>query len=183
VGLFPLISCLVMGATLVVGERLFPNFTIMWFASPEASMILWRQAFLTGIVVSAVLKELYDPGFVRVVRGLVAVILLWQGTGYFFEHPAFIFDSLFMLSTGVYFAIAALQKVPSEFPALTASVVTSKRVRHIRKAKKQLPSLAHVIAHIITQAKLLSTGHIASTVHILRLRDIRDDSHRLVLHT
>lgn len=116
-GKFTLVGSLMIGAVLVTGQRFFPDFTVMWFASLSAGALLWREALLVGLLATALIKEYYDSELLRLVWGVLALGLILGGVEYFMYQPAFIFDALFMLSAGVYFGISSLQLIPPEAPA------------------------------------------------------------------
>jgi apolipoprotein N-acyltransferase len=108
------LGSLLIGITLIVGEMFFPDFTIMWFASPDASYTLWRQVLVIGLGIHMLTRAYYDNEYLHVAWGLVAIGLLWGGVGYFINHPAYLFDVLLMFGVGTSFAIDALQKIPVE---------------------------------------------------------------------
>jgi hypothetical protein len=110
------LGVLLMGVTLIVGQYFFPDYTIMWFASPDLHFALWRQVLVVGLGLNFITKTYYDNPYLHAFWAALALGLVWGGAGCFLDHPAYMFDALLMLGAGVCFAIEALQKIPVETP-------------------------------------------------------------------
>lgn len=111
------LGSLLMGITLILGGIFFPNFTIMWFASPDIHYAIWRQILVVGLGVHMLMRSYYDNEYLHVVWAVLAFGLLWGGVDLFINRPAYLFDTLLLWGVGISFAIDALQKIPVEIPS------------------------------------------------------------------
>jgi hypothetical protein len=103
-----LYGSLIMGIVLVIGRRLFPDNIVMWFASSDASIAMWREVIVAMLVGLAIVRQYIHNIYVQLVWGVAAIVLLRSGTIYFLDNPSFMYDSLLMLGAGTAFAVTAL---------------------------------------------------------------------------
>jgi hypothetical protein len=165
-----------IGLSLIAGQHYFPDNIVMWFSSPSAYMMDWRQAVVALLALLMIAKATAEFKFVRVISAFMAVGL-WWASGYFFMNDAsYIFDYLFLLAAGTCFAIAALRVEVIETPQLQLQP-------HLVNASTPLPKPSHIASHLepskawhITRRKPIRISQFQY------LSDIKDDSHTLYIH-
>lgn len=155
-------ACLI-GGTLILGRQLFPDSVVMWFTSPDAGAVIWRDLVFAGLLLLAVAREYYHNLYLQITWAAAAVGLLWTGGLYFLNNPSYVFDVLLLLNAGVAFAISAL--VPCAEPV-------NARLRVIKFLPRPLT------ARYASRRLQFSADRLASWRYI---SDSRELSHRLVL--
>jgi hypothetical protein len=103
-----LYGSLMIGVILIIGQRLFPDSVVMWFASPEGSMLAWRELIVASLIVLAMVRQYYHNFLLQLLWAGPAFGLWWAGGVYFLNNPSYVFDAMLMLSAGAAFAITAL---------------------------------------------------------------------------
>jgi hypothetical protein len=135
----------------------------MWFASPDATVAQWRQVLVVLLIVHVIVRASYDNEYLHTLWGLIAIVLFWIGADYFVNHPAYVFDVVFILGAAISFAVDALQKIPVEVPSDTRRLVRSTRDK--------------LLAVIQMRRFIYSTP----TFLLLYRNAIRDESHVLMV--
>lgn len=156
-----LVGVLGLGFGLIAGQRYVPDFIMMWFASPQAYVMQWREAIVVAV---AVIISLYTYGSYWLARALaipLAIICCWGGVEFFWAHSSYIFDSLFIMAAGVWAAATALQASG-------------------RLEAEGTPAWPVEPAQAWRRARLYHRPYGLSA--LLYRANIRDDSHVLVLH-
>ena len=152
-----LYGSLMIGMVLIIGHRLFPDSVVMWFASPQANMMAWREVIVVGLIAMAMVRQYYHNLMLQLLWAVSAAGLLWASGLYFLNNPSYVFDAMLMLSAGTACAITAL--LPNSDPI---------NIRAI------LPKYA--VAHHARQRAL---GSLASWQY---MSDSNAPSHRLMIH-
>lgn len=153
-------ACLI-GATLVMGHYLFPDSVIMWFASADTQVVMWRDIVVIALVLLAVVREYFHNLYLQTMWGMAGIGLLWSGSLYFLNNPSHVFDAMLLLNAGVAFAISAL--VPCAEPV------------NIRPALQRLASNRFILRYARPS---LPAERLAGWRYI---SDGKELSHRLVL--
>jgi hypothetical protein len=161
VGGFTIFGSCMIGVVLIVGQSLFPNHVIMWFASDAAAMDIWRPIILASLLLLAVIHDYYDNVYWRIVWGVLAFVLLSVGADYFMKNPEYVFDAMYILAAGTCFMVASLQPAPDR-------LVVPKSVESL------LPSAAIVYYSRVRKPTLQGSP-------AWHDNDMRDLSHRLIL--
>lgn len=99
---------LLIGSVLTLGHYFFPDSVIMWFASSDATIVLWRETVVAGVASLAVVREYYHNLYLQLLWWAAAAGLAWAGGLYFLNNPSHVFDTMLLLSASVAFAISAL---------------------------------------------------------------------------
>ncbi len=162
-----------MGATLIIGERFFPNFTIMWFASPDMFMALWREALILVLGFHMFIRQHFDSVYLRLAWGILAMGLVWAGVNYFIDNPSFLFDAMLMIGVGACFGIDALQPRIFELESDAQNAISAQTIRDRLQAYAQMYQQRF-------RLWLTSPSFIPDLQSAAR-NAIRDDSHILII--
>lgn len=139
-----LYGSLMIGLILILGQRLFPDNVVMWLASPEHTILAWRELIVVSLIVLAMVRQYYHNLFLQLVWAIPAVGLWWAGGNYFLNNPSYVFDAMLMVGAGTAFAITAL--LPNSEPLDIRSAInrlTPKLVAYRRSRPQPADRLAN----------------------------------------
>lgn len=168
-GGFTLCGSLMIGIVLIAGQRLFPDNVVMWLASPDGSILAWRELIVAGLIVLALVRQYYHNLLLQVLWAMAAVSLWWAGNVFFLNNPSYVLDAMLMLSAGTAFAITALQ--PSGDPISIHPIMNlllSRRPTALQGTSRYADQLAgwRYIADVKTVSHRLTVQwHFGRTIH------------------
>jgi len=160
-----------MGGGLIMWDWLFPGSIVTWFTVTELQFDVVRGLIIALLmaVMAADFLTLVDTALVRRIAGLVAVILFVGGIRFAIDYPVYLLDVLFVLAASISFGLVALQRVPSDEPALSPAKPARLPAQVAVPAVSMFERLREHAPH---RRRFFPAGYTS---------DIKDDSHRLTV--